>query len=129
MINLRKLADQQNNQRSLKTKNRILKQTHDIKLAESLSSISKKLEVNKSTQKISDVIKESNSEKATPQLAIENNRNDIQPGILYATALENTLANMKKQKGFFKIEERANGDLLWNKKLFEILGDSTVNNN
>ena len=29
--NLRKLADQQRNQRALKIENRILKQTHDIK--------------------------------------------------------------------------------------------------
>ena len=52
LIILRKLADQRKNQRALKIKNRILKQTHDIKLAESLSPIIKKLdEVNKSTQK------------------------------------------------------------------------------
>ena len=48
--NLRKLATQQKNERALKIKNRILKQTH-IKLAESLSPVTKKLdEVNKSTQ-------------------------------------------------------------------------------
>ena len=51
LINLRKLAEQQKNQRPNKIKNRILKQTHDVKLAESLSPITKKLdEVNKSTQ-------------------------------------------------------------------------------
>ena len=43
LYNLRKLADQQRNQRPLKTKNRILKQTHDIKLAESLAPITKKI--------------------------------------------------------------------------------------
>ena len=60
--NLRKLADQQKNQRAFKIKNRILKQTHDVKLAESLSPITKKLdEVNKSTQEVGDKIKESNS--------------------------------------------------------------------
>ena len=41
MNNLRKLAEQQKNQRALKIKNRILKQTHDVKLAESLSPITK----------------------------------------------------------------------------------------
>ena len=41
---LRKLAEQQKNQRDLKNENRILKQTHDIKLAESYSPITKKLE-------------------------------------------------------------------------------------
>ena len=43
LINIRKLAEQQNNQRALKIKNRILIQTHDIKLAEILSHITKKL--------------------------------------------------------------------------------------
>ena len=42
LINLRKLAEKQKNQRADKIKNRILKQTHDIKLAESLSPIPKK---------------------------------------------------------------------------------------
>ena len=41
--NLRKLAEQQKQQRALKIKNRILKQTHDVKLAESLSPITKEL--------------------------------------------------------------------------------------
>ena len=41
LINLRKLAEQQKEQRALKIKFRILKQTHDDKLAESLSPINK----------------------------------------------------------------------------------------
>ena len=61
--NLRKLAEQQKEQRALKIENRILKQTHDVKLAESYSPITKKLEeVNKSTKEIGEVIKGSNSE-------------------------------------------------------------------
>ena len=93
MINLRNLAEQQKNQRALKIKNRILKQTHDIKLAESLSPITKKLdEVKESTQKLSDVIKENNTpqlasennqDETHPQLSIENDQDDTQPGILY----------------------------------------------
>ena len=42
LIILRNLAEQQKNQRALKIKNRILKQTHDIKLAVSFSPITKK---------------------------------------------------------------------------------------
>ena len=59
LINLRKLAEQQKEQRALKIKNRISKQTHDIKLAESLSPVTKKLdEVNKSTEEsLSPIIK------------------------------------------------------------------------
>ena len=44
LINLRKLAEQQKEQRAIKIKNRIFKQTHDIKLAESLSPFTKKLD-------------------------------------------------------------------------------------
>ena len=51
LINLRKLAEQQKEQRALKIKNTILKQTHDEKLAESLSPVTNKLDnVIKSTQ-------------------------------------------------------------------------------
>ena len=56
LISLRNLAEQQKNQRALKIKKRILKQTHDIKLAESLSPITKKVEVNESTKKIGELI-------------------------------------------------------------------------
>ena len=45
LINLRKLAEQQKNQRGLKIRNRNLKQTLDnIKLEESLSRITKNLD-------------------------------------------------------------------------------------
>ena len=68
LINLRKPAQQQKNQRALEIKKRILKQTHVVKLAENSSPITKKLdEINKSTKKISEVIKESNSENANNQ--------------------------------------------------------------
>ena len=57
--NLRKLAKQQEEQRALKIKNRILIQTQDKKLAESISPITKKLEeFNKSTKKVGDILKE-----------------------------------------------------------------------
>ena len=66
--NLRKLAEQQKEQRALKIKNRFLKQTHDIKLAESLSPITKKLDTrNKSTKNLGEDIKESNSENKNNQ--------------------------------------------------------------
>ena len=44
--NLRELAQQQKEQRALKIKKkRILKETHDIKLADSLSHITKRLDL------------------------------------------------------------------------------------
>ena len=109
--NLRKLALQRKNDRAQKSKNTILKQTHDIKFAEFLSPITEKLD--ESTEKLSeelgDVIKESN----TPQPAIENtpqpameNTPTHQPienneGVIYDVELENTLKNMKENTGFF----------------------------
>ena len=84
LINLRKLAEQQKNQRAEKIKNRIVKQTHDVKLAESLSPITNKLDetsknlgvvIKESTQKLGNVIKEN----STPQLAIKNTPTTQQP--------------------------------------------------
>ena len=50
--NLRNLAEQQKYQRAEKNKNRSLKRTHDIELAESLSPLTKKLEGIKSTKEL-----------------------------------------------------------------------------
>ena len=127
--NLRKLAAQQKEQRALKFKNRILKQTHDINLAESLSPITKKLD--ETTNKLGDVIKENTPppaiENTQPQLPIENNQDDTQPGVLYNVSLENTLTNMKeKEKRFLKITEDENGQRFWNGIPVEISGDSRI---
>ena len=60
--NLRKLVEQQKNQRAIKIKSRNLKQTHDIKLAENLSPITKKLEeVDNYIANIGEIIKDWNS--------------------------------------------------------------------
>ena len=113
LINLRKLADQQKEQRALKIKNRILNQTHDVKLAECLSAITTKIDetskelgnvIKKSTQNLGNVIKDNN----TPQLAIENTPTTHQSienneGAIYDVELENTLQNMENNDtGFFK---------------------------
>ena len=122
-INLRKIAHQQKEQRALKIKNRILKQTHDEKLAESLSPLTKRLDLieNNKGEKIEDLIKKSQSELP----AIENTQ--TLPGVLYDVELENTLTNMKeKEKGFFKIEEDQNGQRFWNGIPVEISGDSRI---
>ena len=108
LINLRKLAEQQKNQRAEKTKNRILKQTHDVKLAENLSSITKNLEkVNKSTQEVGKIIKKpqpsqnnktilQNSESRTPAIETTN----------ISQSLLDTLAFMKTSKKKFQINRR-----------------------
>ena len=83
LINLRKLAKQQKNQRALKIKIITLKQTHDIKLAESLNPFTEKLEeVNQLTRKVGEVLKESNSENENNQeivsVEIESEDENIQ---------------------------------------------------
>ena len=61
LINLRKLPEQQKEQRALKIKNKIVKQTHDVKLAENLSPITKKLdEVKDTTQNWEELSKNQN---------------------------------------------------------------------
>ena len=76
MNNLRKLAEQQKNQRALKIKNRILKQTHDVKLAESRSPITKKLDdINETTKQL---VKKSDVEDGNTQTpTIEKNNRHI----------------------------------------------------
>ena len=103
MIILRKLSEQQKDQRALKIKNRNLKQTLDVKLAENKSPITKKLDqVKETTQKLGEVIEESQAK--TPQLAIENTPNlqpiEINQGVVYDVELENILKKMTGNTGF-----------------------------
>ena len=123
LVNLRKLAQQQKEQRAPKIRNKIIKQTHDKKLAESLSPRTERLDLveNNKGEKIGELIKKSEQEipaiestqtqSETPAIentqtqsetpAIENTQ--TQPGILYEVSLENTLTNMKeKETGFLK---------------------------
>ena len=104
LINLRLLAEQQKNQRAPKIKNRILERTHDVKLTESLSPITKRLDdVKESTRKIRDVIEESQPE--TPQSAIENTpiHQPIEnnEGVIFDVELEITLKNLRDNTRFF----------------------------
>ena len=71
LVNLHKLAEQQKKQRALKIKNRFLKQTHDIKLAERLSTLTKKLDtINDSFKNLGEIIKESYSENENNQVVV-----------------------------------------------------------
>ena len=120
-INLKKLAEQQKQERALKIKNRILKQTHDVALTESLSPITKKLDevnkstqkslspinekldtINESTQKVGDIIKESNSEKE----------------IMQSTLLKDTFKSLESTNTSLKVNKNEDGD-------FKILGTPT----
>ena len=115
LINLRKLAEQQKEQRALKIKNRILKETHDIKLAESLSPITKKLDtIKESTKKIRKVIKKSNSEKENNQeivpVEIESEDENIQTILRalpnsnkFSTLMTETLGALMNSKNSLKL--------------------------
>ena len=133
--NLRKLADQQKEQKALKIKNKILKQTHDIKLAESLSPITKKLEeVNKSTKKIGDVIKESNSENENNQelfpVEIESEDEIIQTGLralpnssMFSDQMIKTLGRLMSSANSLKIISTPSGASVLGVPIYTLGGD------
>ena len=132
LINLRKLAEQQKNQRALKIKNRILEKTHDKKLAESLSPLTKRLDLveNSKGEKIGDIIKKSESESDT--LAIENTQTQPETSAIEnpytSQSLRDTLAFMKKSKNFFKLEQ-VGKKVFWNKTPIKSLGENRISIN
>ena len=108
LVNLRKLAEQQKELLALKIKNRFLKQARDIKLAESLSPITKNIdEVKEFPQKLGKFIKEYQPKK--PQLSDENTPTrqliEHEEGAIYDVELEDTLKNIRDNLGFFKTHE------------------------
>ena len=124
MINLRKLSAQQKEQRALKIKKRILKQTHDIKLAEALSPITKKIEeINKSTKKIGEVIKETNSSNENNQeivpVEIESDDEIIQTNLgalpnssMFSDQMTKTIGRLMSSLNSLKIIASPSGPLI-----------------
>ena len=98
--NLRKLAEQQKEQRALKIKNRILKQTHDDKIAESLSPITKRLDtIDESTKKLGDVIEKSNS-----KIDLNNPQ--------YSREMQDLMGSLMRSKNSLKIIQGKSGGTL-----------------
>ena len=123
--NLRKIAEQQKNQRALKIKKRILKQTHDEKLAESLCPITEP--ITKKLDEVSEIIKKSqpsqniktilqNSENQTPAIEI----------IGGTQSLRDTLTHMKGSKNFFKLVEKPDGKVYWNNVRVKPVRENTI---
>ena len=111
MIELAKLANQEKNQRASKIKSRILKQTHDEKLAETFKPITTKLEkVVEATEKI-------NPTFITFQ-------NQLPQGVRVSDSLIQTLASMSKSKNFFKAVRNSEGKLSWNEVVINPLGEN-----
>ena len=135
LINLRKLADQQKNQRALKIKNRILKQTRDVKLAESLSPITKKIEeVNKSTKKVGDILKETNSENENNQeivpVEIESEDENIQTNLralpnssMFIDQMTKTLGRLMSSANSLKIISTPSGATILGVPVYTLGGD------
>ena len=127
LINLRKLAQQQKEERAEKIKNRILKKTHDKKLAESFSPITEKLdEVNKTTRESLSPI--------TKQIAKLDQKSEVIDGNTQTPVIENTnisrslldtLAFMKTSKNFFNLTEDS-GKVYWNGENIEPLGGNRI---
>ena len=126
--NLRKLAQQHKEQRAIKIKNRILKQTHDVKLAESLSPITKKLdEVNKST-------KESNFENAKNQeivpVEIESEDENIQTNLralpnssMFSNQMKKTLGRLMSSAISLKRDTTPSGATILGVPIITLGGD------
>ena len=97
---LRKLSDQQKEERALKIRKKILRQTHNIKIVDALSPITEKLdEVNKSiTESISEstkqLVENSEDEDGNTQTPHTENTN-------ISRSLLDTLAFMKTSKKIF----------------------------
>ena len=139
MIIQRKLAEQQKNQQAEKIKNISLKQTHDIKLAESLSLITKKLDkVNKFTKKLGDVIKESNSENEINQeivpVEIESDNSDgdnTNPNIgalpnssFFSDLLTKTLGRLMSSANSLSIKSSPSGTSIFGVPRYTLGGDT-----
>ena len=135
LINLRKLAQQQKKQRAEKIKNRILKQTHDVKLAESLSPITKKLdEVNKSTKKIGEVVKRSNSENENNQEIVpveiesedentQTNSRALPNSSMFSDQMTKTLGTLMSTANSLKIKSTPSGATILGVPVYTIGGD------
>ena len=121
LINLRKLAQQQKEQRAEKIRNRILKQTNDVKSAESLSPITKKLDkINKSTKKIGEVIKGSISENENIQEIvpvetesedenIQSNLRTLPNSLIFSDSMTKTLGRLRLSANSLKIKATPSG--------------------
>ena len=130
MINLRKLADQQKNERALKIKNRVLKQTHDIKLAETLSPLTKKLDDVKKSNKESlspisqklDTINESTQEVGR---IIEESNPEIIPSVL----MKDTIKSLKDDNSSIKLVDDGKGNMTILNTPIKILGGDKLRAN
>ena len=135
LINLRKLAEQQKNERAQKNENKILKETHDIKLAASLSPITKKLvKINKSTKKIRKIIKTSNSENENNQEIvpfesesedenIQTNLRDLPNSSMFSDQMRKTLGRLMSSSNSLRMKPSPSGETILGVPINTLGGD------
>ena len=130
LSNLRKLAEQQKEQRAIKFKNRILKQTHDIKLAGSLSPITEKLD--DTTKKLGDVFKKSNSENNQEIVPVEIESEDeniktnsrvLPNSAIFNELMRKTLGRLLSSLNSLKIKSSPSGAPTLGVPIYTIGGD------
>ena len=120
----------------MKIKNRILNQTHDIKLAESLSPITKRLdEVNKPTKKVGDILKESNFENENNQeivpVDIESEDENIQTNLralpnssMFSNQMTKTLGRLMSSSNSLKLKPTPSGATILGVPINTLCGDT-----
>ena len=113
LIKLSQFSEQQKNQQTTKIRNRILKQTHVEKLAETFKPITSKLEKINETTKILE-----------PTYLLFQNQ--LPEGVKVSDSLIQTFAFMNKSKNFFKAIRNTEGKLSWDNKVIEPLGESKI---
>ena len=113
LYNIRKIAEQQKNQRAETIKNKNVKQTIDSKLAESLSPITEKLEeVNKLTRELGEIIKKTPQTSANIKTILQNSQSQA-PAIENITGTQpprDTLAFMKRSNNFSNYKKDQTGN-------------------
>ena len=99
VIELAKLLKQQKNQRAIEMKIKILKQTHQKQLAETVTPITRKLsKTTEAIQKLS-FSEAKNAMSIQPTKNTQNHsREGVTEGIVHDTSLEHTIENIKKLK-------------------------------
>ena len=110
LINLSILTEQRKNQRALKIENRNSKQTHDKKLAEIFTAITRRLEkLHESTQKLGEVFRRNsqieNQQEIVPvEFDSDNSEDDIRSNI---RALPNIAKSSALMRDFTIVNEKS----------------------
>ena len=110
MNNSARSAEQQKTQRAEKINSRILKQTHDVQLAETFKPL---------TNKLRQIFEKPDSEDGNTQITSIQN-------VTSSQSLPDTLILIKRSKKFFKLVERTNRDVFCHGVHIKALGGNKI---